>query len=245
MTNLPYPYFDRSGGGAFHNNPLIKSYYLERVKMHRKSDQMRRGQYWQKTSNGKYEGCGVACTIHSSDHHAYEYELGLPEWLALVEDRLFERMTLEFCYDWPINLLAAITPGASLDIVKVKFLSCLLSLAAPSQAGGDAIEVRSMLDAHINFYCPGVSQPNPPPPPTYGDWTKLSYLDSLSGSKKDLSDLRFESPSTNIARTMMSSDKVWYAMDSVVDTLPDTDSILSSVYDLMAEELLLLLKMAV
>jgi len=36
------------------------------------------------------KGCAVGCTIHSSKHSDYELELGLPSWLAYLEDGIFE-----------------------------------------------------------------------------------------------------------------------------------------------------------
>lgn len=73
---------------SFHNDIAIKQKYLDRVIAHRKADNIIRGQGW---SNGK--GCAVGCTLENYDHAQYPIELGIPEWLARVEDTLFEGMT--------------------------------------------------------------------------------------------------------------------------------------------------------
>ena len=72
---------------AFHGDPKIKAKYLRRIRKHYKADQIVKGQYWE---NGK--GCAVGCTIHSSNHRAYETELGIPRAIAKLEDGMFEEL---------------------------------------------------------------------------------------------------------------------------------------------------------
>lgn len=52
---------------SFHNDQKIKTKYLARVRAHQKADEIIKGQYWE---DGK--GCAVGCTLHSSNHNAYE-----------------------------------------------------------------------------------------------------------------------------------------------------------------------------
>ena len=70
---------------SFHNDPAIKAKYLDRVKAHAKADRLIQGTGWK---GGK--GCAVGCTLEAYDHSLYPIELGLPEWLARLEDRIFE-----------------------------------------------------------------------------------------------------------------------------------------------------------
>ena len=72
--------------------------------------------YWE---GGK--GCAVGCTIHSADHNQYEKKLGIPIWLARVEDRLFEGMSNKSAKAWPEQFLRAINPGADLNKVRAPF----------------------------------------------------------------------------------------------------------------------------
>ncbi len=102
---------------AFHNDKKIKTKYLNRVVAHRKADELVKGNYWQ---NGK--GCAVGCTIHGSSHKAYETELGIPEWLARLEDRTFENLSDKDAMVWPEKFLKAIPVGVDLEQVKRPFL---------------------------------------------------------------------------------------------------------------------------
>jgi hypothetical protein len=115
---------------AFHNDPKIKEKYLKRVKAHAAANEIIKGEYWE---NGK--GCAVGCTIHGSQHSKYETELGIPEWLARVEDTIFEGLPNKRAKLWPAEFLSAITPGIDLEKIKVPFLiivleNCLKSMDA-------------------------------------------------------------------------------------------------------------------
>jgi len=107
--------------GAYHNDARIKNKYLKRVRDHAAKDDLVKGNYWE---NGK--GCAVGCTIHSSDHSAYETELGIPEVLAWLEDRIFEELPNADAMLWPERFLSAIRPGADLSLVWPKFAVWLL-----------------------------------------------------------------------------------------------------------------------
>ena len=106
---------------SFHNDPEVKKKYLDRVIFHQKADHLVRGQGWE---DGK--GCAVGCTLENYNHAAYEKELGIPEWLAQVEDTLFEGMSEEKSRTWPEKFLEAIPIGVDLEPVKAKFLCVLL-----------------------------------------------------------------------------------------------------------------------
>ncbi len=101
---------------AFHNDEKIKEKYLKRVLDHQKADEIIKGEYW---LNGK--GCAVGCTVHSSDHASYESELGIPEWMARLEDTLFEGMPVDEAKIWPYRFLDSISVGQDLDKVKAPF----------------------------------------------------------------------------------------------------------------------------
>jgi hypothetical protein len=112
---------------SFHNKQSIKTKYLKRVHLHRVADEIVKGKYWEE---GK--GCAVGCTIHSSDHNSYEKELGIPEWLARVEDTLFEGMSLEAAKAWPEKFLKEIPLGVDLNQIKVPFTVYILESARES-----------------------------------------------------------------------------------------------------------------
>ena len=110
---------------AYHNSGAkgiaLKKVYVQRVKMHIELDEIIHGRYWE---NGK--GCAVGCTIHGSDHSAYERELGIPRILARLEDRIFEGMRNGDSKEFPLRFLSAIEPGADLSLVWYQFAHWLL-----------------------------------------------------------------------------------------------------------------------
>ena len=106
---------------SFHNDPAIKEQYVARLRAHALADELVQEQYWE---NGK--GCAVGCTIHSSNHAAYETMLGLPEWLARLEDTLFEGLTNADAKRFAVEFLEAIPVGVALDRVKGQFHVFLL-----------------------------------------------------------------------------------------------------------------------
>lgn len=94
---------------SYHNNPAIKQKYIDRVKEHQRLDNLVQGYgYWE---NGK--GCAVGCTLEVDNyvHEQYPIELGLPEWLAHLEDHLFENLPKEDSRNWPLEFLQAIPVG--------------------------------------------------------------------------------------------------------------------------------------
>ena len=109
---------------AFHNNKKIQKKFLNRLAAHAKADEFIKGIYWE---NGK--GCAVGCTIHSSDHYQYEKQLGIPEWLARVEDRIFEHLPNAQAKKWPVDFLNAINIGSDLNKIKGPFLIFVLESA--------------------------------------------------------------------------------------------------------------------
>ena len=76
------------------------------MRAHQEADELIHGTYWK---NGK--GCAVGCTIHSDNHAAYETKLGMPEWLACLEEKIFEESSIAASYKFPLDLLSAIPVG--------------------------------------------------------------------------------------------------------------------------------------
>lgn len=114
---------------------------------HAEDDELIKGKYWQ---NGK--GCAVGCTIHSGDHAQYEIELGIPRWLALVEDRIFEGLPDEKAKEWPTKFLSAIHIGADLEKVKAPFLIFVLESMLDKFDHGKYPGVKNGIDDSIALY---------------------------------------------------------------------------------------------
>ena len=106
---------------SFHNDPQVKARYLQRVRQQAQANEIVKGRYW---DGGK--GCAVGCTIHGADHGEYEAALGLPRWLAWLEDTLFEHLPPGRARSFPAEMLDAIPVGKDLDHVKEQFLLFLL-----------------------------------------------------------------------------------------------------------------------
>src|SRR5690348_16867823 len=106
---------------SFHNDPKIKAKYITRLKAHTKADEIIKGTYWE---NGK--GCAVGCTVHSDNHNAYETELGLPSWLARLEDGIFEALPNSKAMKFPLLFLESIPVGVDVSSVRDKFLAWLM-----------------------------------------------------------------------------------------------------------------------
>lgn len=100
---------------SFHGKQEIKDEYIARVKAHGISDEIVKGQYWE---DGK--GCAVGCTIHGSNHLAYEKELGIPFDLAIYEDKIFESLPNDEAKTFPLEFLEAIPVGVNLEKIGLK-----------------------------------------------------------------------------------------------------------------------------
>ncbi len=100
---------------SFHNDPAVKQKYIDRVTAHAAADRLIQGTGWER---GK--GCAIGCTLEAYDHSRYPVELGLPEWLAHLEDRIFEALPTERAMHWPSEFLAAVPVGVDVEPVKYR-----------------------------------------------------------------------------------------------------------------------------
>ncbi len=125
---------------SFHNDPAVKLKYVLRTEAHREADNLIRGTGW----NGS-KGCAVGCTLEKYNHSQYPIELGIPEWLARVEDTLFEGMSHGRAMLWPSEFLMATPVGVTEEQfdrnVKAPFLVLVLesTLRTFDQAANPAV----------------------------------------------------------------------------------------------------------
>lgn len=106
---------------AFHNDPKVKAKYTKRLEKHHAADQIIRGSYWIRDGR-TWKGCAVGCTIHGEDHKKYETELGIPQAIARLEDRIFESLPTENeSRDFAVQFLEVIPVGADLTKVASEF----------------------------------------------------------------------------------------------------------------------------
>jgi hypothetical protein len=140
---------------AFHGKKEIKAKYLKRVRAHQKADEIVKGQYW---TEGK--GCAVGCTIHSSSHNAYETELGIPEWLARVEDVIFEGLPNDRAQKWPSQFLNAIKVGADVNKVEAPFVIFILESLFSTFDTEKYLDVKKAIEGCIELYKEGDLAPS-------------------------------------------------------------------------------------
>jgi len=110
---------------AFFSSQQIKDHYVARAYVHRQADEIAQGAYYD-DSGPKLRCCAVGCVVHSSDHSAYERDLGIPRSIAILEDDIFEHLPLEVAKNFPVRFLEAIPVGADLSQVTAQFLWWLL-----------------------------------------------------------------------------------------------------------------------
>ena len=103
---------------AFHGDAAVKEKYLARLKAHHEADEIIQGTGW---DFGR--GCAVGCTLNKYDHMAYERELGLPRWLARLEDRIFEGLPAVEAPRFAVDFLESIPVGANVDKVRWQLAS--------------------------------------------------------------------------------------------------------------------------
>ena len=121
---------------SYLNSPELKERFVTEVKRHQDADQIVQGTYGEET-DGKWRGCAVGCAIDSlnvlngtklrtSDHALYESELGLPEWLARLEDTIFEGLPKDIAMQWPLRFAKAVPVGVDLQPLKWRFSAYLM-----------------------------------------------------------------------------------------------------------------------
>ena len=120
---------------SYHNDENLKALVVAEMKNHQKKDQFIKGTY--EKLNGKFKGCAIGCTIDSvnkifgrsyktSEHKVFEEALGIPEWLARLQDSFFENLPVGDNSQFAVDFLSAVPTGVNLEPVKWKFCSFIL-----------------------------------------------------------------------------------------------------------------------
>ena len=132
---------------AYHNDKSIKDKYVKRVTWHFEQDNIIRNIGW---DGGK--GCAIGCTLEKYDHSQYPIELGIPEWLARVEDTLFEGMSKDKSRMWPIDFLEAVNIGSDLEAIKAPFLLFVLKDTLETFDSAEYPDVKKAVEATIALW---------------------------------------------------------------------------------------------
>jgi len=128
-------------GTAFNGSTEAKSALVGRLAAHADAKRLVPGAFrW----SGE-QGSLVGCLLENPDPACWETELGLPQWLALVADKLAEGSgSPESAAALGARLLQAIRPGVDLEPVGSRFILRLLAdlqtrLSAPAGTAAQAL----------------------------------------------------------------------------------------------------------
>jgi ribosomal protein L12E/L44/L45/RPP1/RPP2 len=119
---------------------ITKKEFVKELKTHQKADNFIRGTFFNEDTG---KGCAVGCSLKSisrlknikmslSDHSRYPALLGIPEWIARLEDSIFEGMSEDMAKSWPVDFASAIKTGADLDKARIPFLLVVLKSSLKS-----------------------------------------------------------------------------------------------------------------
>ena len=194
---------------AFHNNPLTKEKYINRLKDHYKADEIIQGQYWE---NGK--GCAVGCTIHSSNHLAFETELGIPKVLAKLEDEIFEGLPNELAKEFPLQFLSAINVGA--DLLKVWNYFAIWQLTDAEYGVLQFAENKKVIQDIADAYAEDITTPV-----TVERWKELRKVAAATADANadaaayyDIDAADYAATAADYAATVYGSKEQWYTAAS-------------------------------
>jgi hypothetical protein len=120
---------------SYHNDDNLKRLIVLEMQKHKDNDQFIKGAYGRE--NGVFKGCAVGCAIHSfnnalhtnyltNDHIVFEEAIGVPEWLARLQDVLFEGLPSDESSQFAVNFLSSIPVGINLEPIKWKFCAFIL-----------------------------------------------------------------------------------------------------------------------
>ena len=121
---------------SYLNDKKLKQDMVKEMELHLKQDQFIKGVY--SKTNGIFKGCSIGCAIDSlnriknktipySQHSGLETELGIPKWLARLNDTLYEGLPTEKAGKFSVDFLKAIPVGVNLDIVRHKLCAFILT----------------------------------------------------------------------------------------------------------------------
>lgn len=142
---------------AFTETTMTKEELLTELKWHQEQDNFIKGQYFRE---GK--GCAVGCSLESlnrkknlsigvGDHSAYEIHLGIPEWVARLEDTIFE-VSDDRSKTWPVEFIEAINVGSDLETIKKPFLIMVLKNSLKTFDHEKFPEIKNAVEGTIVFH---------------------------------------------------------------------------------------------
>lgn len=146
---------------SFLNDPQLKKDLLAEVEKHRLADDFVAGTYG-KELNGRFVGCVVGCSIESLNrirgkkfrtwnHKAYE-DIGIPEWLAKVQDVVYEGLPSDRKSLWAEQSWKSMPVGINLDRLKDPFMILVLRSTYDTFDHQRFPNIKSAIDRVIELY---------------------------------------------------------------------------------------------
>src|SRR5690242_11811924 len=109
---------------AYHGDPAIKAFHVSLARHHYEADMLLAGTYGEQ-NGGTFRGCSIGCMAHdikpgaTDDLHAIVAEhAGWPEWLARLNDSIFEGLPQGERERFHVELREAVPVGANLEPVR-------------------------------------------------------------------------------------------------------------------------------
>lgn len=121
---------------SYHNDENLKKLIVCEMRKHQEQDQFVKNTYGRE-EGGKFNGCAIGCAIDSinialgkrysiCDHKVFEEALGIPEWLAHLQDSFFEVLPIGENSQFAVDFLESIPVGVNLGPVKYNFCEFLM-----------------------------------------------------------------------------------------------------------------------
>ncbi|MHB1950140.1 MAG: hypothetical protein ACYCQK_01545 [Acidiferrobacteraceae bacterium] len=126
---------------AWHGEPGLKAAALERLREHRRMDQIVQGIYYDDTRG---RGCQLGCLTHAAEdaHEAAERLFGIEQSIGYWLEMVFERLPHEDCAQWVLDSAQAIPVGADMSRCRYHLCAWLLGeseLLPPSERAKDHV----------------------------------------------------------------------------------------------------------
>ena len=150
---------------AFGNSEEFKSELVSLAIQHREQDQYIKGEYGR--MNGKFKGCSVGCLVYDinqkkgtkasyGDHAFLAEQLGVPEFICHLQDRIFEGLPEPLNTEWTERLVSAIPVGVDLSPVLPRFLIRTLDRLPETDRKDVADSIKAVRDVLENWAESGV-----------------------------------------------------------------------------------------
>lgn len=122
---------------SYHNDSNFKDMVVGFMKDHQLLDDIIKGSYGETEYGKEFKGCAVGCTINSinkalgksydtNNHKVFEESMGIPTWLAAIQEEFFEVLPCGHDSQFAIEFLESIPVGVNLDIIQWKFYSFII-----------------------------------------------------------------------------------------------------------------------